>query len=58
MTPKKPTKPKKPTSAEGHCRRRDDEQHCDCWWDGAKCCACNAPAMTRAQKHAQGMEIE
>ncbi len=26
---------------EGHCPKRDDEIHCDCWWDGGKpCCAC------------------
>ena len=26
------------------CPKREDGQHCDCWYDGAACCACGAPA--------------
>ena len=25
------------------CPKRDDKQHCNCWYDGAACCACGAP---------------
>ena len=27
------------------CSKRDDETHCDCWYDGNNCCACGSPAM-------------
>lgn len=31
----------KPMSpADGFCNRREDKQHCTCWWDGAPCCNC------------------
>jgi hypothetical protein len=30
--------------------------HCSCWYDGDGCCRCKAPAMTVAQREAQGME--
>lgn len=22
------------------CPKRDDKQHCNCWYDGEPCCAC------------------
>jgi hypothetical protein len=25
---------------ETECPKRDDRQHCDCWYDGKPCCAC------------------
>jgi len=28
------------------CPKRRDKQHCNCWYDGAPCCACNAPAVS------------
>jgi hypothetical protein len=32
------------------------EDHCNCWQDGAACCACGAAAMTDEEKREQGME--
>lgn len=26
---------------EGFCYSREDESHCECWWDGGECCNCN-----------------
>ena len=26
---------------EGYCPEREDEQHCNHWWDGDACHACN-----------------
>jgi hypothetical protein len=26
------------------CPKRDDGQHCDCWYDGLECCSCGDPA--------------
>ncbi len=26
------------------CLKRADRQHCDCWYDGAACCACGDDA--------------
>ena len=28
------------------CPKRDDKQHCNCWYDGEACCACGAPASS------------
>lgn len=25
---------------EGYCPNRKDKTHCECWWDGEKCCSC------------------
>jgi hypothetical protein len=25
------------------CQKRADGQHCNCWYDGDACCACNDP---------------
>ena len=25
------------------CLKREDGQHCNCWYDGGTCCACNDP---------------
>jgi len=27
------------------CPVREDQQHCNCWYDGEACCACGDPAM-------------
>lgn len=24
------------------CPKREDGQHCNCWYDGSPCCACGA----------------
>lgn len=24
------------------CPKRDDQTHCNCWWDGKPCCACGS----------------
>ena len=29
------------TLDEGYCPLRDDELHCDCWWECEPCCACS-----------------
>ncbi len=42
--------------SETPCPARDDAMHCNCWYDGEACCACNDPAMTREQMLAQGMD--
>lgn len=26
---------------DGYCPLREDEQHCEHWWDGGKCCGCD-----------------
>ena len=26
------------------CPKRDDQLHCNCWYDGEACCACGDPA--------------
>lgn len=28
------------------CPKRDDGQHCNCWYDGETCCACGDPAAS------------
>ena len=38
------------------CPKREDGQHCDCWYDGEACCACGAAAMTNEERIEQGME--
>ncbi len=25
---------------EGYCDKREDETHCEHWWDGEPCCSC------------------
>jgi len=32
-----------------------DKTHCNCWWNGNKCCICNSPAMSEEQMVEQGM---
>ena len=34
------------TPEEGHCESRDDKTHCNCWWDGARCCSCGHGASS------------
>lgn len=29
---------------ETSCPKREDGQHCNCWYDGKACCACGDPA--------------
>lgn len=29
-----------PTEEETPCPKREDKQHCNCWYDGEACCAC------------------
>lgn len=31
--------------SEGYCSVREDETHCDCWWDGEACCSCGHPPV-------------
>jgi len=38
------------------CPKRADAQHCNCWYDGEKCCACGAPEMTAEEKKEAGAE--
>lgn len=33
------------TEWETPCPKRDDKQHCNCWYDGEACCACGAAAV-------------
>ncbi len=40
------------------CTKREDKIHCECWWDGDKCCACGAPEMSHAKKIEYEMENE
>jgi hypothetical protein len=42
-------------SSEGYCIKRDDETHCLHWWEGEKCCNCDAPGMSEEEKEKQGM---
>lgn len=30
---------------ETDCPQSKDKQHCDCWYDGKKCCYCKDPAV-------------
>ena len=32
------------TNDDEYCPVREDQQHCNCWYDSAACCACGAPA--------------
>lgn len=32
-----------PVEGETSCPAREDEQHCNCWYDGKKCCGCGNP---------------
>jgi len=34
---------------EGHCEARNDETHCQCWWDGDECCNCGHPIVVIRQ---------
>lgn len=47
--------PSHPTSEEGYCHAREDQVHCEHWWDGDGCCSCGAPAMTQEEMIEQGM---
>lgn len=41
MTPKEARAPRREDNPDlGYCSKRDDEQHCSCWWDSGKCCTC------------------
>jgi hypothetical protein len=45
-----------PTDREtGYCSSREDETHCNHWWDGEACCNCGSLGMTDEQKREQGM---
>ena len=44
-----------PLTYDEYCPKREDNQHCNCWYDGGKCCGCGAPEMSNEQKVAQGM---
>lgn len=35
---------------------KDEVVHCEHWWDGDECCWCKAPAMTKEERLANGME--
>ncbi len=37
------------------CPKREDKIHCDCWYDGDRCCACGDPKMTEEEMYEQGM---
>lgn len=41
---------------ESSCLKRADGQHCDCWYDGDRCCACDASEMSHVEKVENGME--
>lgn len=32
------------------CPKREDRQHCNCWYDGKACCACGDPATEDLEK--------
>lgn len=38
---------------EGLCYAREDEQHCQCWWDGLQCCNCGHPALLKTLDNPQ-----
>jgi hypothetical protein len=44
------------TGDQEFCPKREDRQHCNCWYDGEVCCGCGAPVMTEAEKREQGLE--
>lgn len=31
---------------ETRCPKREDGQHCTCWYDGEECCACGDKAVS------------
>lgn len=31
------------------CPKREDGQHCNCWYDSESCCACGAPSVKTEQ---------
>jgi len=33
---------------ECYCEAREDETHCQCWWDGDECCNCSHPAILKS----------
>lgn len=40
---------------ETDCPARGDKQHCQHWYDGEACCACDDPPMSNEVRVAQGM---
>ena len=38
-----------PDDWETECPKRDDKQHCNCWYDGKACCACGASGLSEAE---------
>jgi hypothetical protein len=38
-----------PSDEDESCPKRDDGQHCSCWYDAEACCACGAPALSRPE---------
>lgn len=41
-----------------HCPNSEDNTHCDHWWDGAECCRCAAPRITRKEARDLGWDDE
>ena len=46
----------KPEMGEDCPNSKDDRGHCPHWWDGHKCCWCNAGPMSREKMIEQGMD--
>lgn len=38
---------------ETDCPKRDDQMHCNCWYDGGRCCACGDDPATEEQKQSR-----
>jgi len=38
---------------ETECPKREDKQHCNCWYDGDACCACGDPATNSEDRGEQ-----
>ena len=41
-------------SEETECPSREDDLHCNCWYDGDKCCACGASEKSDEDRERDG----
>jgi hypothetical protein len=39
-------------------KSKDGNGHCNCWWEGAGCCWCNAPRITYTEARELGWTKE
>ena len=44
--------------SETPCQKREDRQHCNCWYDGHPCCACGDNGIGQPKQNPKGESDE